>query len=71
MDEFPGIVALTPHTTASFDKILVMGDDKTVKENRSGLLQKIASFANGIADLSKLEIFQICRDGFQPLSPCL
>jgi len=44
VDEFSGIVALTPHITASFDKILVMGDDKTVKENRLGLLQKDSQF---------------------------
>jgi glycyl-tRNA synthetase beta subunit len=34
-----------------------MAEDKKVKENRLGLLQKISSLSNGIADLSKLEGF--------------
>ncbi|MBK7318590.1 glycine--tRNA ligase subunit beta [Candidatus Villigracilis affinis] len=51
------IAALIPSITAFFDKVLVMAEDKAVKENRLGLLQKIASLANGIADLSKLEGF--------------
>jgi glycyl-tRNA synthetase beta subunit len=37
--------------------VLVMAEDKAVKENRLGLLQKIASLSNSIADLSKLEGF--------------
>ena len=31
--------------------------DKAMKENRLGLLQKIAELARGVADLSKLEGF--------------
>ena len=58
VNEFLEIVAkLIPSITAFFDKVLVMAEDKAVKENRLGLLQKIASLANGIADLSKLEGF--------------
>ena len=58
VDEFLNTVAaLIPSITAFFDKVLVMAEDKAVKENRLGLLQKIASLANGIADLSKLEGF--------------
>jgi glycyl-tRNA synthetase len=58
VDEFLEIVTkLIPSITAFFDKVLVMAEDKAVKENRLGLLQKIASLANGIADLSKLEGF--------------
>lgn len=58
VDEFLGIVVeLIPAITAFFDKVLVMAEDQKVKENRLGLLQKIASLANGIADLSKLEGF--------------
>jgi glycyl-tRNA synthetase len=58
VDEFLKVVTkLVPSITAFFDKVLVMAEDKAVKENRLGLLQKIASLANGIADLSKLEGF--------------
>jgi glycyl-tRNA synthetase len=58
VDEFLEIVAnLIPSITAFFDKVLVMAEDKTVKENRLGLLQRIADLAIGIADLSRLEGF--------------
>ncbi|MBI5824944.1 MAG: glycine--tRNA ligase subunit beta [Chloroflexi bacterium] len=58
VDEFLNTVAaLIPSITAFFDKVLVMAEDAKVKENRLGLLQKIAGLANGIADLSKLEGF--------------
>jgi glycyl-tRNA synthetase len=58
VDEFLEIVTkLIPSITTFFDKVLVMAEDKAVKENRLGLLQRIASLANGIADLSKLEGF--------------
>ncbi len=58
VNEFLEIVTkLIPSITAFFDKVLVMAEDKAVKENRLGLLQKIASLSNGIADLSKLEGF--------------
>jgi len=58
VDEFLEIVTkLIPSITAFFDKVLVMAEDKAVKENRLGLLQKVASLANGIADLSKMEGF--------------
>jgi glycyl-tRNA synthetase beta subunit len=58
VDEFLEIVTkLIPSITAFFDKVLVMAEDKAVKENRLGLLQKIAALANGVADLSKLEGF--------------
>jgi len=51
------VVKLIPSITSFFEKILVMADDKEVRENRLGLLQKIAALANGVADLSKLEGF--------------
>jgi glycyl-tRNA synthetase len=58
VDEFLEIVAkLIPSITAFFDKVLVMAEDKAVKVNRLGLLQRIAALSNGIADLSKLEGF--------------
>ncbi|MBI3170095.1 MAG: glycine--tRNA ligase subunit beta [Chloroflexi bacterium] len=51
------IVKLIPSINTFFDKVLVMAEDKKVKENRLGLLQRIASLSNGIADLSTLEGF--------------
>src|SRR5258706_9852091 len=51
------VVVLIPSITLFFEKILVMAEEKDVRENRLGLLQRIASLANGVADLSKLEGF--------------
>ena len=51
------VVKLIPSINAFFDKVLVMADDKAVRENRLGLLQKIAALSNGIADFGKLEGF--------------
>jgi glycyl-tRNA synthetase len=58
VDDFLEIITkLIPSITVFFEKILVMAEDKAIKENRLGLLQRIANLANGIADLSKLEGF--------------
>ncbi len=58
VDEFLNAVArLIPSITAFFDKVLVMAEDKKVKENRLGLLQRVADLSNGIVDLGKLEGF--------------
>ena len=51
------IVKLIPSITSFFEKVLVMAEEKDVRENRLGLLQRIANLANGVADLSKLEGF--------------
>jgi glycyl-tRNA synthetase len=51
------VLKLIPAITAFFEKILVMADEKEVRENRLGILQRIASLTNGVADLSKLEGF--------------
>jgi glycyl-tRNA synthetase beta subunit len=40
-----------------FDKVLVMADDKVLRENRLGILQRISALSDGVADLSKLEGF--------------
>ncbi len=48
---------MIPAVNKFFDKVLVMAETKSVKENRLGLLQRVASLADGIADLSKLEGF--------------
>jgi glycyl-tRNA synthetase len=58
VDDFlNAFVPMIPSVTEFFDKVLVMADDKTLKENRLGLLQRIAALANGVVDLSKLEGF--------------
>ena len=51
------VATLIPSITVFFEKILVMAEDQAVKENRLGLLQRIASLTNGVTDLSKLEGF--------------
>jgi glycyl-tRNA synthetase beta chain len=48
---------MIPAVNEFFDKILVMAEDRSIKENRLGLLQRITSLADGIADLGKLEGF--------------
>ena len=51
------VVALIPSINTFFDKVLVMAEEPAVRENRLGLLQRIAGLADGVADLSKLEGF--------------
>jgi glycyl-tRNA synthetase len=51
------VVALIPLINTFFDKVLVMAEEQSVRENRLGLLQRIAALADGVAELSKLEGF--------------
>ena len=48
---------LEPAITRFFDDVLVMDEDRAVRENRLALLQQIAALADGVADLSELEGF--------------
>ncbi len=48
---------LIPLITAFFDNVLVMDEDLALRDNRLGLLQIIASFPEGILDLTRLEGF--------------
>jgi glycyl-tRNA synthetase beta subunit len=48
---------MIPAIDKFFEDVLVMDDDKKVRENRLGLLQRIAALAEGVADMSKLEGF--------------
>jgi glycyl-tRNA synthetase len=58
VDDFlSSFVPLIPAVNAFFDKVLVMAEDRTLQENRLGLLQRIAALAGSTADLSKLEGF--------------
>ncbi len=51
------VLGLIPLINTFFDKVLVMAEDKKLQQNRLALLQKISAFADGVADLSKLEGF--------------
>jgi len=48
---------LEPAITRYFDDVLVMDEDRAVRENRLALLQHVAALAEGVADLSELEGF--------------
>jgi glycyl-tRNA synthetase len=50
-------VPMIPAVNAFFEKVLVMDKKKSLRENRLGLLQRIAALTQGVADLSKLEGF--------------
>jgi glycyl-tRNA synthetase beta subunit len=40
-----------------FEEVLVMAEDEKVRNNRLGLLQRIANLTTGVVDLSFLEGF--------------
>ncbi len=48
---------MMPSIDKFFVEVMVMVDDPAVRQNRLGLLQGVASLAEGVADLSKLEGF--------------
>ena len=48
---------MMPAINRFFDEVLVMADDERLRQNRLGLLQRIAGLAEGVADMSKLEGF--------------
>jgi glycyl-tRNA synthetase beta subunit len=48
---------IVPIVTTFFDKVLVMDEDQSARENRLALLQYVASLAKGYADLSRLSGF--------------
>ena len=48
---------MIPAVNLFFDLVLVMADDLRLRQNRLGLLQRIAALADGVADLSRLEGF--------------
>lgn len=54
---FDAFLPMIPSINAFFDKVLVMSEDKALKENRLGLLQRISALSDGVVDLSKLEGF--------------
>jgi glycyl-tRNA synthetase len=48
---------MVPVINNFFDEVLVMDEDQRLRENRLGLLQRIAGLSDGIVDLSYLEGF--------------
>ena len=48
---------LAPLVVKFFEGVLVMDEDAAVRNNRLGMLQRVAALGTGIADLSKLEGF--------------
>ncbi len=56
-DFFEAFLPMIPVINRFFDEVLVMTEEKRLRENRLGLLQRIAALNQGVADLSKLEGF--------------
>jgi len=56
-DFLNAFVPMIPLVNEFFDKVLVIAEDKKLRENRLGLLQHITALADGVADMSKLEGF--------------
>jgi glycyl-tRNA synthetase len=58
VDDFlNAFLPMIPAINRFFDSVLVMTDDKASRENRLGLLQRIAALADKVADMSRLEGF--------------
>ncbi|HEX9617825.1 MAG TPA: glycine--tRNA ligase subunit beta [Anaerolineales bacterium] len=58
VDDFlNAFLPMIPAINRFFDDVLVMAEDRSLRENRLGLLQRIAALAGGVADLSHLEGF--------------
>jgi glycyl-tRNA synthetase beta subunit len=56
-DLFAAFVPMISAINKFFDSVLVMSEDQQERGNRLGLLQQVASLADGVADFSKLEGF--------------
>ena len=54
---FKAFLPMIPLINRFFDKVLVMDENLVVRENRLGMLQRIAAMADGVVDLSLLEGF--------------
>jgi glycyl-tRNA synthetase len=51
------LARLEPAITRFFNEVLVMDEDRAVRQNRLALLQHVAALADGVVDLSYLEGF--------------
>ena len=56
-DLFNAFMPMIPVINHFFEVVMVMVNDKTLRQNRLGLLQEVADLARGVADFSKLEGF--------------
>jgi glycyl-tRNA synthetase len=58
VDDFlDAFLPMIPTINRFFDQVLVMSEDQLQRQNRLGLLQRIAALADEVADMSKLEGF--------------
>jgi glycyl-tRNA synthetase beta subunit len=51
------LLPMIPAINHYFDDVLVMAEDVATRQNRLGLVQRIAALAGGVADMSRLEGF--------------
>jgi len=56
-DMMNAFTPMIPAINTFFDKVLVMTEDETLRNNRLGMLQRISALADGVADFSLLEGF--------------
>ena len=56
-DYLNAFLPMIPAVDRFFDAVLVMSEDRSLRENRLGILQRIAALAEGVAEMSKLEGF--------------
>ena len=56
-DFMTAFLPMIPKINTFFDDVLVMVEDQKVRNNRLGMLQRIAALADGVADMSRLEGF--------------
>jgi glycyl-tRNA synthetase len=58
IDDFLNVFTpLIPEINEFFDQVLVMVEDEKIRQNRLGVLQRIAALAGGVVDMSRLEGF--------------
>jgi glycyl-tRNA synthetase len=57
VDFVEAFLPLIPAIDRFFDEVLVMTDERALRENRLALLQRVVKLADGVADFSKLEGF--------------
>jgi glycyl-tRNA synthetase len=56
-DMLHAFLPMIPVINTFFESVLVMSEDLSQRQNRLGMLQRIAALAHGVADFSKLEGF--------------
>jgi glycyl-tRNA synthetase beta subunit len=56
-DFLSSFLPMIPAINRFFEEVLVMAENQVHRENRLGLLQRIARLADGVADFSRLEGF--------------